>query len=145
MKKPTSLKQHLKEISQKGVAARRAKKTAAQVAPWRWPLRDATGDPRAIASPQDCESLTSSAAQALATGAIDWHKAHEISVLASTWLRAHDAGRAAEDVAAVKALLEELRDNKRGGPGAQVMRAKAREALARQRAQQTPPTEETEP
>jgi hypothetical protein len=118
-------KKDMKALSRLAHAAK-AKKKHAQLAEREWPLGD-----RDVASEQDCEIVSAWVSRLVGTGRMGATEGKVVTVAVHAWLKAHEQGAAAADVQALKAMLEELNDRKKGGPGAMAMRAKSHEALSR--------------
>jgi hypothetical protein len=117
---------------------RRAATTRPPVTAAVWPLPD----DQMPATQEQCRIVGSWAQRELVRGGIDARTAHELAALVRATLKAIEDSRGAEDVAALKTLLEEL-DDKKKGPGVQAMRARGHAALARSRMQEKPITEES--
>jgi hypothetical protein len=138
--KKTSLREHMRQLSKKGVEARRQKREAAVAArEWpAWPLLDAQGQPRAIASPEDCTTVMNWAMTMLATGRLTWHEAHELTVASNAWISAYKEGTAAQERWELKVLLEDIQaktaaaTGKRKAPGVEAMREMARTLTSRE-------------
>ena len=109
-KKPTTMRQRMRELSQRGVAARQAKRAAQLVPRAIWPLEGR--EPQTI---EDWQKLGAAAAKAMWTGGLPHQVAKEIASLVRAALAAFKVGDLAERVAAYEALVEQLRRNAKTG------------------------------
>ena len=109
MKQQKPKKPDMKELSRRAHAAKKAKKLA--MASLRaWPLTDATGERRAISSPEDAQAVASWTAEMVALGHLSAADGKSLTAAVSAWGRAHNEGRLAKrlgELEEIVALVEE--------------------------------------